>query len=496
MSHLNLHVSLSAAALAIASSAMAETRYRVIDVGDFPGGYNKSAAYGISSDGRIAGYGTIANNRYHQLYWDASSGLVYIGTLGGQAGFSYAWGVNSSGSVVGHNLSNGALLATVWDATNGMRVLPGLASGGGIAAAYAVNDAGQVAGGSLTSTEFHAVLWNGFQTVQDLGVCDGDTTSRAYGIGPDGTVVGFSASTTEQAFVWTPVSGMVGIGQLEPGYDCEAWGVNAAGQVVGTSYGPTRRGFVWTQATGMVDLGDGPGGAIDLQAYSINASGTIVGSFSSALGSHGFVKLKNLPARDLNDLLAAGSESWTVLEAMAVNDREWIAASGKGGTVTMQHALLLKPVHTVAPDTLDVKYGRLAHGGVMDLAVEDNVAAQVCKFVVPNANAPIIRVEFQGTSPVAVPSLLNLHVRSRMANNGSFRQDLWLFDAVSAAYTDVRHDALGTAYASFDLQATEASRMVGGQGRLLAKLEIVRTGPSAVTAPCVDIDAVVWTVED
>ena len=53
MTKLRLPVSLLAASLA--AGALSDVRYRIVDVGDLPGGYNQSSAYAMSSDGRVAG---------------------------------------------------------------------------------------------------------------------------------------------------------------------------------------------------------------------------------------------------------------------------------------------------------------------------------------------------------------------------------------------------------------------------------------------------------
>ena len=49
--------------IALSCVSLAGTQYRVIDICDFPGGYDASAAWAISSDGRVAGYGTRARVR-------------------------------------------------------------------------------------------------------------------------------------------------------------------------------------------------------------------------------------------------------------------------------------------------------------------------------------------------------------------------------------------------------------------------------------------------
>lgn len=467
-----------------------------MDIGDFPGGYDASGALAISEDGRICGVGTTFSNRVHQLYWDSVTGRIDLGTINNVPGFSYAYGVNSSGIVVGENWSNGAMLPSIWDQIGGMQALPGLPTGGGIASAVAINDLGQVAGSSLTANDYRAVLWLGKDSVEDLGVVGLDTSSRSNGIGPDGTVVGYSTGASEQAFVWTRSTGIIGIGQLQPGINCQAWDVNASGQVVGTSYGTPNRGFLWTSTGGFVDLGNGPGGWTNLVAYSINDAGTVVGTYTDDVGHKGFVWTASQGPVDLTSKLYSNGPGWTVFNAAAVNNKGWIAANAKTAAISRGHAVLLKPVYIVSPNTLGINLGSLKSGSVADLDADDGVAVQVCKAFVPNVSSPIIRATLTGNLPISTVTSLMLRVKTKMSSAGSFRQDLSLYDYAMGVYNDVRQDTLTTSYQTLDLTATIPANMTDGNGQVSARLEIRRTGFGSVAVPCVEIDAVHWHAED
>lgn len=488
--------SLGALFFFMTSSSFAQTRYKLVDLGDFPGGYDASSATAISSDGRICGVGTIVSNRVHQLYWDSTSGRIDLGTINNIPGFSYAYGVNSNGTVVGENWANGAMLPSIWETGAGIQALPGLSSGGGIASAVAINDAGQIAGSSLTDADYHAVRWNTPNSIEDLGVVGTDTSSRSNGIGPDGRVVGFSKGSSEQAFLWSSEGGMTVIGQLQAGVDCEAWSINAAGQVVGTSYGAINRAFLWTSASGMVDLGDGPNGAQSMIAYSINDGGDVVGTYSDLTGSHGYIWSSSIGAQDLTTLLTSNTGSWTVFNAAAINNKGWIAASAKTPSNTRGHAVLLKPVYFLHPTAFDISIGSLKSGSLGDLSQDDNVAVQICKAFVPNFNSPFVRVTASTPVPITVASTVRFSVRSKMSHAGSFRQDISLWDSVANSYTDLRQDTLGLNYSTIEVQASAPGNLIDVNSNVTARIEIRRTGFASVAVPCAEFDAVTWQIEE
>jgi probable HAF family extracellular repeat protein len=137
----------------------------LFDLGDLPGGDDRSIAHGINSRGQVVGEGSVESGP-HTFLWsptapNATSGtMIDLGDLVGSGGVSSARDINSRGIVVGHSGSAGEERAFVWmptapnGATGTMIDLNTLLDPVSSACwtlkfAEAINDFGQIVGNGL-----------------------------------------------------------------------------------------------------------------------------------------------------------------------------------------------------------------------------------------------------------------------------------------------------------------------------------------------------------
>ena len=132
-----------------------------------------------------------------------------LGTLGGA--YSYAYGINNNGQVVGwaYTSGNANFHAFLWQSDSGMQDLGTL--GETWCSANGINNNGQIVGGSHISINvWHAFLYIG-STMIDLNTLidpsSGWSLEAAFDINDLGDIVGYgwSPSGTEHAFLLTPV---------------------------------------------------------------------------------------------------------------------------------------------------------------------------------------------------------------------------------------------------------------------------------------------------
>lgn len=318
-----------------ASASAVAPRYKVTDLSPF--GYSRSSgAYGINSSGQVVGWTASGVGEPHAFFWQ--NGVMQdLGTLGAGT-LSMAYGINNSGQVVGiaEAPSRVDFHAFLWQEGSSMQDLGDLGHGSW---AYGINASGQVAGWTYASRAF---LWQG-GSMQALGA-DG-FNSGAYDINDSGQVVGYATAANHTnnweehaAFLWQ--NGSQDLGTLG-GFYSAARSINASGQVVGWAETVSREqhAFLWQNGT-MQDLGT-LGGYSGSMAYGINDSGQVVGgtdwSQRAFLWQDGFMY-------DLNDRLLPGS-GWTLYEARDINNAGQIVGWGYNNLVEGgHHAFLLTPV--------------------------------------------------------------------------------------------------------------------------------------------------------
>lgn len=140
----------------------------LLDLGTLPGG-QQSGANAINTAGQVAGWANVGSAA-HAITWAQSGGMVDLG-ISAKCG-STAFGINDSGEVVGwYNDSTGCTFTShgfSWTHNGGFRDL-GVLSGGQYSFAYGISSSGQVVGtGQSGTSAVVALLWTADGAVHDL----------------------------------------------------------------------------------------------------------------------------------------------------------------------------------------------------------------------------------------------------------------------------------------------------------------------------------------
>ena len=313
--------------LAALSANLLAQNYTVTDLGSLDG--TSSVAYGINSSGQVVGYATSGSNSLPVLFSGNGTGIVILGNTAGTAR-----AINDGGQIVGME-SNGTVSEPVLFSGSGSNntSLGGLPGGTGEGTALAINNSQQIVGSSYTSSSSPAVNFVASGNA-DLGSVGGgsNTDGSANGINDSGIIVGQSMNVSNhvRATRFASSGGAnLDLGTLG-GSSGVAYAINNANQIVGSST-TALNNFHATlfnlDGSSPIDLGTLSGSISN--AHDINNNGVIVGSASTANRNHAFI-YRNGTMLDLNSLIPANS-GVEIIEAWGINDAGQIAASGVVG---------------------------------------------------------------------------------------------------------------------------------------------------------------------
>lgn len=323
-------------------------QYEIIDLGTLGGAYSR--ARGVNDFGQVVGWSSYdTSGKQHAFLYD--NGTMYdLGILGcptsgcADEGRSEAWSINNSGQIVGRSdghaflYENGVMsdLGTLGGTTsraydiNNSGLIVGdsdnaqtygqafLYSGGtmqGIGSnfthAWGINDAGLIVGNqrvNVGDTHYrHASLYDG-NTWNDLGTLDGFTGSLATDINNIGQVVGYSENPNAytQAFLY---DGGVMSALTLGGNNSYAWSINDSGQIVGTSstaMSVHMRAFLYDSGTmyNLNDLIPANSGWILQTALDMNKAGQIVGVGNyNGIGTRAFLMTPTVVPEPISSIL-------------------------------------------------------------------------------------------------------------------------------------------------------------------------------------------------
>jgi probable HAF family extracellular repeat protein len=228
-----------------------------VDLGAIDANTTEVLARAVSGDGTSVVGSAYSPNTYSQaFYWTSTTGMIGLGTLGGD--YSYASDISDdSTTVVGQAFTaDQHYHAFVWKAAT--QTMVNIDTLYEYSAASAVSNDGSVVAGSgsnnLTSGVFR---WTEATGMVDIGSLGGTWTSFSAMNGDGSVLVGsahLTGNTERHAYRYTAAtSTMTDLGTLGGDYSY-ARDLSADGSVViGTSNDAEAvyHGFVWTEATGM-----------------------------------------------------------------------------------------------------------------------------------------------------------------------------------------------------------------------------------------------------
>jgi probable HAF family extracellular repeat protein len=247
-----------------------------------------SIANSINNKGQVVGVypstsGPIPDGHtrgYHAFFWDETTGIEDLGTLGGVA--SYGLDINNHGQVVGTILSAQTTShAFRWDNISGMQVLEGL---GNASTAEAINNVGQVVGWYTDAGNLYfPYIWDETTGMRPIAAVQG----RGFDINDSGQVVGMTTDNPIRAFTWNMIDGMQYL-ETPDLTQSIAFAINEVGQIVG-SFG--NEAVIWEHGLMLVlDELIPPNSGWKLEsAHDINEVGQIVGSGQKDGKLHGFL---------------------------------------------------------------------------------------------------------------------------------------------------------------------------------------------------------------
>jgi probable HAF family extracellular repeat protein len=206
-------------AFGTASPAFAEAMF--MGLGDLPGGFVFSRAFGVSAQESVVVGMSHSDSGVEAFRWTSAGGMVGLGVIPGGSFPSYGAGVSADGSVV---VGDSGGEAFRWTADGGMVGL-GVMPGGSSSRANGVSADGSVVVGDSGGEAFR---WTAAGGMVGLGVIPGGSSSRANGVSADGSVVVGRSSSKERfavAFIWNSTSGMRALEQVltELGIDLTGW---------------------------------------------------------------------------------------------------------------------------------------------------------------------------------------------------------------------------------------------------------------------------------
>ena len=320
----------------MSGAAYSQTTYTATVI-TFPSA--RVSAHGLNASGQVAGtllFSDNVNTSHAFLTGPNGAQVTDLGTLGGT--YSWGWGVNDSGQVVGQATATPGYEQTLYafiTGANGTNMTSLGVLGGNYtqSGAYAINARGQVVGKSTASNgSMHAFVTgaNGSSMI-DLGTLGG-LNSLALAINPSGRVAGYATTAGLNAELDGNPYAVASIAPANVGFAAVAnvstsmaLGINDANEIVGFanfSYAADHDHAICISAQGTLsDVGAQISGASESRAVAINRSGQVAIWALLSDGFHVFVTGAHCAGlTDVTQYLPAPSLSAVGYFPVAIND--------------------------------------------------------------------------------------------------------------------------------------------------------------------------------
>jgi probable HAF family extracellular repeat protein len=216
-----------------------------------------SMAVAINNSGQIAGTYETQSGYLYGFFWSSSSGMVPLGTLGGD--LSLVAAIDNAGQIVGESLdSKGNLSAFLWSPGTGIQAIGTSSS----EMATGIDDSGQIA--YLQDPAPYAMTYGAVGGTSSLSLLNfGGQGSTISAMNDSGWMIGETSGG--DGFLWTPQ------GAVNFGTSFLPTAINDSGEIAGTYQG---RPAVWTESGGFQFLN--LGGYNGVVVTALNDNGVIV----------------------------------------------------------------------------------------------------------------------------------------------------------------------------------------------------------------------------
>ncbi|MBS1715566.1 MAG: hypothetical protein JST30_14655 [Armatimonadetes bacterium] len=483
--------------LAATSNAATLYSYKVYRL-EPPAGATSFVPLNFARDGRIVGY-AVLDGGHRSVAGTLENGLSYLSDFSWHPD-SACFGGSVSGRLAGETYDAFGRLSTIAWNLDGTLVQVGIPSGANYSTAVGCDTAGRVALGAASGDQRteRPYLWTegtGFEVRQPASGTNAAWPADVLG---DGTIVGVSrryvggALNEERATLRSPTGTVVSLPHPSGTTHSLALSARDPDLVVGFAEISGRtRATVWV--SGVVKLLPDTGSPSIARAA--GANGDVFGE----AGGSSTVWLGGTGRKDMNTLLDFRTPGWSLQTVRGVAPDGTVLGTGTFEG-TPDTPFVARPVYglDVYPSSATVNLGWLSQGDAYSLTKVDNDVFRVCRFLVPNQQAPQIQVTVSGFLPLTNVSRMTLESCSRAMSSGMFAQCIELFNFETGTYdlTDVRTDALGRSWSYLELEATGTlRRLVRDDNLMRARYSVRAVGPTAIPGWCVEHDMVRWHVQ-